>query len=210
MGIAVMVVGASGSGKSTSLRNFEPDEVGIFNVAGKPLPFKKQLPSVDNASYELIMKTLKRNSKKAYIIDDSQYLMAFEAFDKAKLKGYDKFTDIAVNFRNLISTAIRETSKDTVVYFLHHDEMAEDGSRKAKTLGKMLDNQLVVEGLFSIVLYTKRDADGYWFITNSDGSNSAKSPMDMFDMKIPNDLKKVDSIIRDYYGMNTEGEAAND
>ena len=128
--------------------------------------------------------------------------MAFEAFDKAKVKGYEKWTDIAVNFRNLINIAVNDTPKDTIVYFLHHSEIADDGTYKAKTLGKMLDTQLVVEGLFSIVLYTRVENGGYYFITNSDGSTTAKSPMDMFDYKIPNDLKMVDTTIREYYGFN--------
>ena len=203
MGIAVFVVGQSGSGKSTSLRNFESSEVSIFNVAGKPLPFRKKLPVLNNAGYDSIINYLRRpNGKKAYVIDDSQYLMAFEAFDKAKVKGYEKWTDIAVNFRNLINIAVNDTPKDTIVYFLHHSEIADDGTYKAKTLGKMLDTQLVVEGLFSIVLYTRVENGGYYFITNSDGSTTAKSPMDMFDYKIPNDLKMVDTTIREYYGFN--------
>jgi len=203
MGIAVFVLGQSGTGKTTSLRNFEPNEISIFNVAGKPLPFKKKLPCMNGAGYADIESYLKRpNGKKAYAIDDSQYLMAFESFDKAKIKGYDKWTDIAVNFRNLVKTAISDTPKDTIVYFLHHSEVADDGAYKAKTLGKMLDSQLVIEGLFSIVLYTRVDNTGHWFITNSDGTNTAKSPMEMFEPKIPNDLKMVDSTIREYYGFD--------
>ena len=207
MGIVVMVCGGSGTGKSTSLRNFEPDEVSVFNVAGKPLPFRKKLPSLNNATYPQIEKLIMRkDGKKAYVIDDSQYLMAFEAFDKVNQRGYDKFTEIAVNFKNLVTTAITGTPKDTIVYFLHHCEVGEDGNYKAKTLGKMLDNQLVLEGLFTIVLYTKVDPEGYWFITNSDGTLSAKSPMDMFPKRIPNDLKMVDMTIREYYGLNEDEE----
>ena len=205
MGIVVMVCGGSGSGKSTSLRNFEPDEVSVFNVAGKPLPFRKKLPTLNNATYPQIEKLIMRkDGKKAYVIDDSQYLMAFESFDKVNQRGYDKFTEIAVNFKNLVTTAICQTPKDCIIYFLHHSELADDGTLKAKTLGKMLDNQLVLEGLFTIVLYTKVDAEGYWFITNSDGTLSAKSPMDMFPKRIPNDLKMVDATIREYYGLNEE------
>lgn len=207
MGIVVLVCGSSGSGKSTSLRNFEADEVSIFNVAGKPLPFRKKLPTLNNATYPQIEKLIMRkDGKKAYVVDDSQYLMAFESFEKANQRGYDKFVDIAVNFKNLITTAIMHTPKDTITYFLHHCELADDGNLKAKTLGKMLDNQLVLEGLFSIVLYTKVDSEGYWFITNNDGTNTAKSPMDMFPKKIPNDLKMVDETIREYYGLNDEEE----
>lgn len=201
MGIAVMVLGASGSGKSTSLRNFDPDKVGIFNVAGKPLPFRKKLPLVNNATYSKILKILQNPGLKTYVIDDSQYLMAFESFDHAKETGYGKFTNMALNFRNLIDFVIRSTPDDVIVYFLHHTELTDDGRVKAKTLGKMLDNQLTVEGLFSIVLLCRVEGSEHFFITNSDGSNPAKSPMEMFDMKIDNDLAYVDRTIREYYGM---------
>lgn len=201
MGIPVMILGASGSGKSTSLRNFEPDEVGIFNVAGKPLPFKKKLPLINNASYGQILKVLSNPQLKKYVIDDSQYLMAFESFDHAKDTGYGKFTNMALNFRNLIDFVIRKVPDNCIVYFLHHTEVTDDGRIKAKTLGKMLDNQLTVEGLFSIVLLCQIEGMEHFFITNSDGSNTAKSPMDMFELKIPNDLKFVDTTIRKYYEM---------
>ncbi len=199
MGVPVLVLGASGSGKSTSMRNFEESEIGIFNVAGKPLPFRKKLPKVDNATYEKIYKVLKEPKLKKYVIDDSQYLMAFESFDHARETGYGKFTNMALNFRNLIDFIIRGTPPDCIVYMLHHTELSEDGKLKAKTLGKMLDNQLTVEGLFSIVLLCQVEGSEHYFITNSDGSNPAKSPMDMFEMKIENDLKFVDTTIREYY-----------
>ena len=199
MGIPVLILGASGSGKSTSMRNFEEGEVGIFNVAGKPLPFRKKLPKVDNATYEKIYKVLKEPKLKKYVIDDSQYLMAFESFDHAKESGYGKFTNMALNFRNLIDFIVRNTPADCIVYMLHHTELSDDGKLKAKTLGKMLDNQLTVEGLFSVVLLCQVEGSEHFFITNSDGSNPAKSPMEMFEMKIDNDLKMVDETIREYY-----------
>jgi hypothetical protein len=199
MGVPVLVLGASGSGKSTSMRNFDESEIGIFNVAGKPLPFRKKLLKVDNATYDKIYKVLKEPKLKKYVIDDSQYLMAFESFDHAKETGYGKFTNMALNFRNLIDFIIRGTPPDCIVYMLHHTELSEDGKLKAKTLGKMLDNQLTVEGLFSIVLLCQVEGSEHYFITNSDGSNPAKSPMDMFEMKIENDLKLVDATIREYY-----------
>lgn len=199
MGIPVLVLGESGSGKSTSLRNFDIEEVGIFNVAGKPLPFRKKLNKVNNASYGMILKVLNAPKLKKYVIDDSQYLMAFESFDHAKETGYGKFTNMALNFKNLIDFVIRKTSDDVIVYFLHHTERTDDGRLKAKTLGKMLDNQLTVEGLFSIVLLCQAEGSEHYFITNSDGSNPAKSPMEMFEMRIPNDLKEVDKTIREYW-----------
>ena len=201
MGIPVLVLGASGSGKSTSMRNFKEDEIGIFNVAGKPLPFRKKLPKVNNATYGTIKKGLSSPKLKTYVIDDSQYLMAFESFDHAKETGYGKFTNMALNFRDLINHVVTNVPDDVIVYFLHHTELSEDGKLKAKTLGKMLDNQLTVEGLFSIVLLCQVEGSEHYFITNSDGSNPAKSPMDMFELKIDNDLKMVDSTIREYYEM---------
>lgn len=208
MGIPVLVLGESGSGKSTSMRNFEENEVGIFNVAGKPLPFKKKLNKINNATYNTILKKLSNPGLKKYVIDDSQYLMAFESFDHAKETGYGKFTNMALNFRNLIDFVVRKTPDDVIVYFLHHTERTDDGRLKAKTLGKMLDNQLTVEGLFSIVLLCQAEGKEHFFITNSDGSNPAKSPMEMFEMKIDNDLKMVDETVREYYGLR-EGEEDN-
>lgn len=199
MGIPVLVLGESGSGKSTSLRNFDIDEVGVFNVAGKPLPFRKKLNKVNNANYNTILKVLKNPGLKKYVIDDSQYLMAFESFDHAKESGYGKFTNMALNFKNLIDFVIRQTPDDVIVYFLHHTEVGENGKLKAKTLGKMLDNQLTVEGLFSIVLLCQVEGSEHYFLTNSDGSNPAKSPMEMFELKIENDLKFVDQAIRVYW-----------
>lgn len=199
MGIPVLIIGASGAGKSTSMRNFEENEVGIFNVAGKPLPFRKKLPKKDSATYSNILKGLGSPTKKTYVIDDSQYLMAFGMFDRAKETGYGKFTDIALDFKNLITFIINNTPPDVIVYFLHHTEVDEAGRTKAKTSGKMLDNQLTVEGLFSIVLLAQTDGTNYKFITQSDGATTAKSPMEMFEREIDNDLKAVDKAIREYW-----------
>ncbi len=201
MGIPVLILGESGSGKSTSLRNFKPEEIGIFNVASKPLPFRAKLPKYDGATYQTIIKALSNPTRKAYAIDDSQYLLAFEMFDRAKETGYNKFTDMALNFRNLIQFVISSTPPDVIVYFLHHTERGDDGRLKAKTVGKMLDNQLTVEGLFSIVLLCSTDGLTHKFVTQSDGYTTAKSPMDLFDREIDNDLKFVDVAIRDYWGL---------
>lgn len=200
MGICVLILGESGSGKSASLRNFSPDEVGIFNVASKPLPFRKKLNKVDGADYALIEKVLSNATLKRYVIDDSQYLMAFELFAKAKEIGYTKFTEIAVNFKNLIDVVIKKAPADCIVYFLHHSDKSELGVR-AKTTGKMLDTQLTLEGLFSIVLRTKVENGKYSFTTQTDGFDTVKSPMEMFDKEIENDLKAVDDSIRSYWGL---------
>lgn len=197
-------MGPSGAGKSTSLRNFEEGEIGILNVASKPLPFRKKLPKIDNASYQKIYKVLQKPTLKSYAIDDSQYLMAFGMFDRAKETGYGKFTDIALDFKNLLTYIITQTPPDVIVYFLHHTELTDDGHVKAKTSGKMLDNQLTVEGLFSIVLLAQTDGSTYKFITQSDGYTTAKSPLEMFDREIENDLKFVDTTIREYWELGEE------
>ena len=199
IGIPVLILGESGSGKSASMRNFNPDEVGIFNVASKPLPFRKKLPKADGATYKTIIGTLSAPKLKKYVIDDSQYLLCFELFKTAKDTGYQKFTDMALNFYNLIQFIICKTPPDVIVYFLHHTETTVGGRVKAKTIGKMLDEKLTVEGLFSIVLMCTTDGINHKFITQSDGLTTAKSPMDMFEIEIDNDLKFVDDKIREYY-----------
>ena len=201
MGIPVLILGESGSGKSSSLRNFSPDEIGIFNVAGKPLPFRKPMKKVNNATYKVIVSGLSNAKLKAYAIDDSQFLMVFQSFSKAKEIGYTKFTDMALDFYNLIRFVIDNTPPDVIVYFLHHTETTETGKIKAKTIGKMLDSQLTVEGLFPIVLLCKSDGQRHFFETQSDGHTTAKSPMDMFPFEIDNDLKAVDTDIREYWDL---------
>lgn len=207
MGVPVLILGESGSGKSASLRNFAPEEVSIFNVAGKPLPFRKKLPMKSTSDYGEIQSLIHASQKKAFVIDDSQYLLCFEAFAKAKEAGYCKYTDMALHFYNLVQYVIRQTPPDVIVYFLHHTETdSNNGKTKAKTIGKMLDNQLTVEGLFSIVLMCYTDGKKHVFVTQSDGMTTCKSPMDMFPLEIDNDLKLVDKSIRDYYDMNNKKE----
>jgi hypothetical protein len=137
------------------------------------------------------------------VIDDSQYLMVNELFDRAKETGYQKFTDIALHFRNLIHYINHDLPDDVIVYFLHHTETdSNTGEIKAKTVGKMLDNALTVEGCFDIVLLASVENKEHFFITQSDGYTTAKSPEGMFDdLKIPNDLNYVDTKIREYYGL---------
>ena len=205
MGIPVMVLGASGSGKSTSLRNFKENEIGIFNVASKPLPFRWNLKKVDHATYPIITKVLKDNKLKCYAIDDSQFLMVFDEFNRAKETGYGKFTDFALNFYNLVQTVINDTTPDTIVYFLHHTDIDDFGHIKAKTVGKMIDNKLTLEGMFSVVLLCGTDGKEHWFETQSDGVNTAKTPLGMFDgNRIDTDLKMVDMTIREYWNLKGE------
>lgn len=209
MGIPVLILGESGSGKTASLRNFETNELAVFNVASKPFPFRKKLPRVNGANYKDIIGNINQAKYKTYVIDDSQYLMAFSLFDKAKETGYNKFTDTALDFYNLIQHIIKKTPNDVIAYFLHHTETTDTGKIKAKTSGKMLDNQLTVEGLFSIVLLCKTDGINHSFETQSDGYTTCKSPMDMFPKEIPNDLKAVDEKIREYWGLSSVSNNEN-
>ena len=212
MGVPVLILGESGSGKSTSLRNFSPDELVIYNVAGKPLPFRsgKDMHRADNATYRTIFNNMAKHRFKTYVIDDSQYLLAFEMFNRSAEIGYTKFTEMAKHFYDLIQFVIQQMPPDTIVYFLHHCEVDDFGKVRAKTIGKMLNNQLTVEGLFSIVLFCQTDGKMHEFITQSDGFTTAKSPMGMFELKIDNDLKLVDKTIREYYNITTEKEKKND
>ncbi len=198
MGFAVLILGASGTGKSTSLRNFKKGEIGVLNVGKKPLPFRGKLDVANTADYELIEKTLMKNTYNAYAIDDSQFLMVYENFAHAYEKGYDKFTKMAVNFQELLNVIINGTSNDTIVYLLHHIDFDDMGRAKAKTIGKMLDQQLPIESAVPITLLTQTDSEKYTFITN--GLPPAKSPLGMFeDKEIENDLRMVDETIRAYW-----------
>jgi hypothetical protein len=199
MGIPVMILGESGSGKTYSIKNLNPDEVGIFLVEKPRLPFRKQFKVAKNASYSAILKTLAAPNLKTYVIDDSQYLLVNEFFDRANEVGYQKFTDLALNFRNLIHFVARKTPDDVIVYFLHHTEADVNGRVKAKTIGRMLDEKLTVEGLFDIVLRTEVTPEGHFFRTQTNGNDTVKTPEDMFPERIPNDLALVDRTIREYY-----------
>ena len=197
-------MGESGSGKSASLRNFKKEDVGILNVASKPLPFRNTngLVTVNKATYNMIKSAVVTPNRLSYVIDDAQYLMAFESFDKVNITGYTKFSEMAKNYEEMLRTIQEDTSPDTIVYVMQHIETDENGKVKAKTLGKMLDQQLTIEGLFSIVLLAKADERWHYFVTQSDGTNPCKSPMGMFDeVEIDNDLKMVDDTIREYYGL---------
>lgn len=199
MGVLVMVLGKSGAGKSTSLRNFEADEIGIFNVAGKPLPFRKRLPKADRCGYRDIAATLAKNDFRAYAVDDSTYLMQFDNFARANDSGYQKFTDIAVSFERLLEAAMA-TDENTVVYFLHHPDEDERGNVRPKSVGKMLNEKLCIEGLFPIVLNCEVRDGRHVFSVEPDERGIAKAPMGMFEKDVfENDLKAVDAAIREYW-----------
>ena len=204
MGLPILILGESGSGKTYSIRNFDPEEVGVFAVEKSTLPFRKKFKVAKHATYDMILRFFKSDkcTLKTFIIDDSQYLLVNEMFDKAKDAGYGKFTDIALHFRNLIHHINQNVPDDVIVYFLHHTETDNNTGRiKAKTVGKMLDNQLTVEGCFNIVLLCTVEGTEHFFITQSDGATTAKSPEGMLELRMPNDLKIVDSKIREYYNI---------
>lgn len=206
-------MGRSGSGKTYSLKNFAPDEVGVISVEKGRLPFKSDIKAIripksfgadvktyaqlNAAKYSWIQQTIAKAKAKSIVIDDSQYLLVNELFDRVTEKGYDKFTGMAANFRNLIHFINELEDDNKIVYFLHHSELDTDGREKVKTIGKMLDEKLTVEGCFDIVLYCQ----DHRFFTQANGQSTAKSPEGMFDLEIPNDLKAVDVAIRNYYGM---------
>lgn len=222
------IVGESGSGKSTSLRNLDPKSTFVINVASKNLPFrgfkKNYIPlvqdpeskkftgnlyntsSVDKISMVLRMIDKTMPHIRQVIIDDSQYLMSFEAMDRASEKGYEKFTQIAQHFYSILKEAMnmRDNLK---IFILTHSENIGDSlnpSYKIKTIGKMIDNMITVEGLFTYVLFTAKvkDDEGvqhYKFMTQSDTTTTGKTPMGMFnDLYIDNDLQLVFDAIDHY------------
>lgn len=199
-------MGESGSGKSASLRNFAPNEISVFNVTSKPLPFKQgktKLPKIDNATYADIANALANPNKRAYVIDDAGYLLSFEMFKRANETGYSKFTDMAKNFFDMLDFINTKLPNDIIVYITMHTEDDPEMHRvKVKTIGKMLDQNLKIEGLFSIVLRAVQTEDGYKFVTRDDMVSTAKSPIGMWEEDmIDNDLKAVDATIREYYDM---------
>ena len=206
MATAVLIMGESGSGKSASLRNFAPNEISVFNVTNKPLPFKQgktKIPKIDNATYADIANALANPNKRAYVIDDAGYLLSFEMFKRANETGYSKFTDMAKNFFDMLDFINKKLPNDIIVYITMHTEDDSEMHRvKVKTIGKMLDQNLKIEGLFSIVLRAVQTEDGYKFVTRDDMVSTAKSPIGMWEEDmIDNDLKAVDTTIREYYDM---------
>lgn len=181
------------------MRNFEPDDLKVINVANKPLPFKNKFESISTDDYRKIIAELKLNKKKVAVIDDAQYLMANEFMRRATERGFDKFTEIAQNFWALVNM-VKELPSDQVVYFLAHIERDANGNEKIKTIGKLLDEKITVEGMFTIVLKTNVTDGVYSFITQNSGHDTVKSPIGMFPaIVIDNDLKYVDEKIRNYY-----------
>ena len=218
MGIPVFILGHSGTGKSTSLRNFKSNEILHINVMSKPLPFKGRFAETYNGDdYGEIAKAINKTKCKSIVIDDAQYLMANEFMRRSFEKGYDKFTEIGYNFWTLVNSVTADLSFDVIVYFLMHTDQDDNGNEKAKTIGKLLDEKICVEGMTSVVLKTAVKDGTYSFTTQNNGKDTVKSPLGMFKTyEIDNDLKAVDTAIREYWELdipfesNTEIMAAHD
>ena len=206
MGIGVMILGASGSGKSASMRNFKANELGVINVAGKPLPFRSEIKTINTDNYGMIKKCLTESKAQSIVIDDSQYLMADEYMRRASEKGFQKFTDIGYNFWDLVRF-VNEIDDNKIVYFMQHTETDENGIERAKTVGKMLNEKITLEGMFTIVLKAEVVDGQYFFATKNNGHDVVKAPMGMFDKdRIENDLKLVDTAIRGYFPFMKEAK----
>lgn len=213
MGIGVLIIGKSGSGKSTSLRNFKSDEVGIINVISKPLPFKNVngLKTVDTDNYADIKKVIEGSKTPSIVIDDAGYLITNQFMRKHSNAGggnavFSLYNDIADSFWNL-TEQIKKLPNNKIVYILMHEDKNDFGDIKPKTIGKLIDDKVCLEGLFSIVLRAKKVDKNYYFFTQATDGDVAKSPIGMFDeLYIENDLKAVDDKIREFYGITNKEE----
>lgn len=212
MGIPVLIIGKSGSGKSTSLRNFGEKEIGLINVSRKPLPFKKKFESTVNTDdYDMISKCITKTSKNSIVIDDAGYLIV-----NMFMKGHSNagtgnavfgfYNKVGDSFWNLIEY-VKSLPENKIVYFMMHEDKNDFGDVKPKTIGKILDEKVCLEGMFTIVLRSTRNNDKYVFRTQSDGMDVAKSPMGLFEeVEIDNDLKFVDDKIREYWDLGKDGK----
>lgn len=202
MAIGVLILGESGTGKSFSMRNFEPDEVKVLSVEKPILPFRKKMEVVLTPNEKKIIKEMKNTDKKNIVVDDFQYILGVQMMKRSLEKGWDKFNEIQYDYFSVLD-AVKELPDDTIVYFISHTETTEDGMTKVKTIGKALDKYITIEGMFMVVLGTRVSDGKYFFTTQNDGKNTVKSPDGMFpSFAIENDLKYVEEKIRNYYYMD--------
>ena len=213
MSTAVLILGESGTGKSTSLRNLDPTKTLLIQSIAKPLPFKAKgwkvrttLKSEGNVIHTddaiLIEKLLRTSPHEVVVVDDFQYVMANEYMRRTAETGYAKFTDIGKNAWNVL-TAASALAPHRRVYVLSHTATDDTGRTKIKTIGRMLDEKITLEGMVTIVLRTAVRDGQYTFSTQNDGADTTKSPMGMFAERfIPNDLAAVDAAICDYYDLS--------
>lgn len=218
MGTATLILGESGSGKSTSLRNLDPSKTLLIQCINKPLPFPSKewkTRSKDNPAgnvyrtdkTENIVKALYSAPHEVIVIDDYQAVMVNELMAKCNERGYDKFTSIGKNAWDVFNAA-GGGSDTRRVYILAHTQTDDFGGVRMKTVGKLVDSTIVPEGYFTIVLRTNVTNGKYSFSTQSNGSDCCKSPMGMFDsLLIDNDLFQVDEAICSYYGIEAHAPA---
>lgn len=201
-----LILGESGTGKSTSLRNLNSDTTFIFQSIKKPLPFKGNKYTKENLmvtdNYETIIKGLLKLDKQDkftdVILDDSQYIMANEFMRRSKEKGFEKFTEIGEHYWRILETC--NSLENINVFILSHTDENEMGKVKIKTIGKLLDDKITIEGMVTIVLRTCVEGGEYFFRTKNNGQDTVKSPLGMFDDElIPNDLEEVRKAINSYY-----------
>lgn len=198
--IPVFIMGASGTGKTYSFKNLPPEYTGIISVAKSTLPFrnKTHLSFYQCDNYNEIENIIKNTDKKIICLDDSGYLMQFENFEKATIKGYDKHTEMAKHYADLLNT-IRKIDGEKIVYVTIHEDII-DGIAKPKTTGKMINDNLCIEGLLNIVFRSLIKDGQYVFQTRNLGDSVAKTPEEMFEEDfVPNDLAEIDKVIREYY-----------
>lgn len=200
--VPVLLIGKSGSGKSASLRNFKKDEIAIANVLGKPLPFKSDLeaPKVDD--YNTILKAIEHTNKKVIVIDDANYLITNEFMNKSSVKGFDKYNEMGNNFFNLIN-GIKNVDGGKTVYLIMHEDTDDEGNIKPKTIGKLLDDKVNIQGMFTICIRSMFDNGNYIFRLKTNGQDCVKTPIGLFEEEqMENDLKLVDEKIREYYELD--------
>ena len=205
MAIPVLIIGKSGTGKSTSLRNFNKGDVGIINVLGKPLPFKNELNVTNTDNYNKIQMLIHKAQAPSIVIDDAGYLITnyfMKGHTQNKKDIFNFYNNLADEFWRLIMFVCSEIPNDKIVYFLMHEDSNDFGEIKPKTIGKMLDDKVCVEGMFTICLRTSRINGEYKFLTKTNGMDVCKTPYGMFEEEtIDNDLKLVDDTIRNFYGL---------
>ena len=200
--VPVLLIGQSGSGKSTSLRNFKGDEVAVVNVLGKPLPFKTDIKAGKCDDYATILKAIANTDKKTIVIDDANYLITNEFMNKSSLKGYDKYNDMANNFWNLIN-GIKNIEGGKTVYLIMHEDTDENGNVKPKTIGKLLDDKVNIQGMFTICIRAMYENNNYIFRLKTNGQDCVKTPFGMFENDtMENDLKAFDEVVREYYELD--------
>ena len=200
--VPVLLIGQSGSGKSTSLRNFTKDEIAVVNVLGKPLPFKTDIKAPKLDDYGAILKAIAGTKKKTIVIDDANYLITNEFMNKSSVKGFDKYNEMGNNFFNLIN-GIKNIEGGKTVYLIMHEDTDENGNVKPKTIGKLLDDKVNIQGMFTVCIRSMFDNGQYIFRLKTNGQDCVKTPFGMFESDtMENDLKEFDKVVREYYELD--------